>query len=272
MTTSTTTTVMPRHGIGGIGRSYSSGGTPCTLSLGVGLRKNKRGSRSMRLKLEVDEGIAVSLSENNGASHQGPGRGYDPTRQTGYRRFDVAVPQRPMHQHHAGGDDGDLQHFAGGKNGVALGVSAKHAAQHARGDGEIGRSKKYPRDADRRVSSESGEEFCAEIVRPSRVFEKDANDALDDQIRTVQQTPNDEGPGGAVPETAEKHNNDEINRGTDWSDLIAAERNVKVVAQKCGKRNVPASPEIGKTNGCVGKTEIILQMKAEAERGADRAN
>src|SRR5882762_7446291 len=126
MTTSTTTTVMPRHGIGGIGRSNSRGGPPCTLSLSVGLRKNKRGSRRMRLKLEVDEGIAISLSENDGASHQGPGSGYDPARQTCYRGFDVAVPQRPMHQHHAGSDDGDLQHFAGGKNGVALGVSTKH--------------------------------------------------------------------------------------------------------------------------------------------------
>src|SRR6266404_468899 len=136
MTTSTTTTVMPRHGIVGIGRSYSSGGPPCTLSLGVGLRKNKRGSRRMRLKLEVDEGIAVSLSENDRASHQSPGRGYDPAWQTRHRGFDVAVPQRPMQQHHAGGDDGDLQHFARGKDGVAVRVAAKHAAQHAGGDTE----------------------------------------------------------------------------------------------------------------------------------------
>src|SRR3984893_6633519 len=210
MTMSTTTTVMPRHGIGGIGRSYSSGGPPCTLSRGVGLRKNKRGSRRMRLKLEVDEGIAVSLSENDGASHQGPRRGYNPTRQTRHRSFDVAVAQRPMHQHHAGSDDGDLQHFAGRKNGVAVRVSAKHAPQHSRGDSEIGRSKKHPRDADRGIRSESGEEFCGEIVCPSRVFEKNTNDALDDQIRTVQQPPNDKGPGRAVPETAEKHDNNEV--------------------------------------------------------------
>src|ERR1700682_2241910 len=151
MTTRTTTTVMPRHGIGGIGRSNSRGGPPCTLSLSVGLRKNKRGSRRMRLKLEVDEGIAISLSENDGASHQGPGRGYDPARQTRYGGFDVAITQRPMQQHHAGGDDGDLQHFARGKNDVAVSVSAKHTAQHAGGDGEIGRAKKHPGEADRRI-------------------------------------------------------------------------------------------------------------------------
>src|SRR5438034_398778 len=50
-------------------RSSSSGGPPCTLSASFGLRKNKRGSRSMRLKLEVDEGIAGSLSENDGTRH-----------------------------------------------------------------------------------------------------------------------------------------------------------------------------------------------------------
>src|ERR1700731_1332152 len=127
MTTSTTTTVMPRHGIGGIGRSYSSGGPPCTLSLGVGLRKNKRGSRRMRLKLEVDEGIAVSLSENDGAGHQGPRRGHAPARQMRHGRFDVALAQRPMHQNHEERDNPDLQHFMGRKNGVAVRVSAKHA-------------------------------------------------------------------------------------------------------------------------------------------------
>ena len=55
------------------------------------------------------------------------------------------------------------------------------------------------------------------------------------------------------------------------TDLIAAERNIKVIAQECGKRDMPAPPEIGKPDGRVGKTEIIFQMKTEAERGADRA-
>src|ERR1700731_304723 len=119
MTTSTTTTVMPRHGIGGIGRSYSSGGPPCTLSLGVGGRKNKRGSRRMRLKLEVDEGIAASLSKNDGARHQGPGAGHGPARQARDRCLDVAIAEKRVHQDHAGSHDGHLQHLARGKNRVA---------------------------------------------------------------------------------------------------------------------------------------------------------
>src|SRR5439155_355804 len=107
-TTTTTTTAMPRHGICGIGRSYSSGGPPWTLSASVGGRKNKRGSRSMRLKLEVDEGITGSLCKNDGTRHQGPCRGYNPPWQTRYRGFDVDVAQRPMRKHHEKCYDADL--------------------------------------------------------------------------------------------------------------------------------------------------------------------
>src|SRR6185312_15415147 len=101
MTVIATITVMPRHGIGGIGRSNSKGGPPCTLSASVGCRKNKRGRRSLFLKLEVDEGITGSLCKNNGAGHQGPGRGDDPTREPSHRGFDVAVTEHPMHCNHA---------------------------------------------------------------------------------------------------------------------------------------------------------------------------
>src|SRR2546421_6407311 len=99
---------MPRHGICGIGRSNSSGGPPCTLSTSVGVRKNKRGSRSMRLKLEVDEGIAASLRENDGAGHQSPCRGYNPPRQARHRAFDVGLAPRPMRKPHEESYDADL--------------------------------------------------------------------------------------------------------------------------------------------------------------------
>src|SRR6266487_6222217 len=137
MTMSTTATVMPRQANCGIGRTYSSGGPPCTLSSCDGLRKNNRGRRSLRLKLEIDEGIAASLSQDDGAGHKGPCRCYNPARQTHHGRFDIAIAQRPMHENHASGDECDLQHFACSENSVAVRVPAKHAVQHSRGDGEI---------------------------------------------------------------------------------------------------------------------------------------
>src|SRR5712672_3474722 len=74
-----------------------------------------------------------------------------------------------------------------------------------------------------------------------------------------------------MPEAAQEHDNHKIDRGPRPSNPVTAEWNVKIVAQECGKRNVPAPPEIGKANGGVGKTEIILEMKTKAQSGADGA-
>src|SRR5438874_9981019 len=105
-----------------------------------------------------------------------------------------------MHENHAGGNERDLQHFTRGKNGVAVRVSAKHAAQHSGGDREIRCSEKYPRDADGDVSGEPAEESSREIVGPLFVLEQTANNPFDDKIRAVKQAPYDERPGCAVPE------------------------------------------------------------------------
>ena len=102
------------------------------------------------------------------------------------------------------------KHFAGRENGVAVGVSAKHPAQHSTGDGEIGRPKKNPGDADRGVSGEAGEKSSREIVSPCFVFEESANNPFDHEIGTMKQSPNDERPGRAVPETAQKHDDHQI--------------------------------------------------------------
>ena len=121
------------------------------------------------------------------------------------------------------------------------------------------------------VSRKSGRQFGRDIIRPRCVLKQNATDPFDNEITAVEQTPNHKSPGRAMPETAEEHDDDEIERGADGPDLIATERNVKVVAQESGKRNVPASPEIGEPDGGVGKTEIILEMKAETQSGADGA-
>src|SRR6266545_5088610 len=272
ITISTTATVMPRQANCGIGRTYSRGGPPCTLSTCVGLRKNNRGRRSLRLKLEIDEGIAASLSQDDGAGHEGPRPCYNPARQTHHGRFDVAIAQGPVHENHPGGDKGDLHHFTRRKNGVAVRMSTKHTAQHSRSDGEIGCSKKYPCDANRSVSGKPGKESSREMARPRFVLEQSANNPFDDEIGTVKQAPNDKCPGRAVPEAAEKHDEDQIRPGTHRMDLVAAKRNIEVIAQECGERDMPAPPEIGKPNRRVRKTEIIFQMKTQAQRGADSAS
>src|SRR5579864_596910 len=148
-------------------------------------------------------------------------------------------------------------------------MTAKHSGQHPAGDGEIGRAEKNPCDANRPVSCETGDNARNRTAGPGLVFEKNPDDSFDHKIGAVQQTPDHKGPGGAVPETTEKHDDHQIDRHSKGPDLIATQRDVKVIAQKSGKRNVPASPEIREADRGVRKTEVVLQMKTEGEGGAD---
>src|SRR6266705_5466612 len=115
-----------------------------------------------------------------------------------------------------------------------MGVPTEHAAQHSRRDGEIARAKKYPFDANRGISGEAGEYSPGQLIRPRSVLKKNANDALNDKIRAVEQAPHDERPCRAMPEAAQKHDDHQIHRGAKRPDLIAAERNVKVIPQEGG--------------------------------------
>ena len=72
--------------------------------------------------------------------------------------------------------DADLQHFARGKNGVAVRVPAKHSAEHARGDGEIRGAEKNPRDADRGVSDQTEQKLDRERFGPCFVSRRDARE------------------------------------------------------------------------------------------------
>src|SRR5438093_13447306 len=104
-----TTTAIPRQGAGGIGRSNSRGGPPWICSSREGLRKNKRGSRSRSLKLEIDERITVSLSENDRARHRGADRSDCPVRQTHYRGLKRVIAHPPMHRDQSGSHASNLQ-------------------------------------------------------------------------------------------------------------------------------------------------------------------
>src|SRR2546421_12945198 len=107
-----------------------------------------------------------------------------------------------MHQNHAGSDETDLQHLARGKNSVAVGVAAKHPAQHSHRDGEVRGAKKHPGNTDRGISSGPSQNSDGNVISPMLMLEQDTQHALDDEIGAVEQTPNHKGPGGAVPKAA----------------------------------------------------------------------
>src|ERR1044071_3189751 len=74
-----------------------------------------------------------------------------------------------------------------------------------------------------------------------------------------------------MPETSQKHNDDEVDRGSGPANAVPAQGNIKIIAQKGGKRDVPAPPEIRETDSRVRKTEVILEMKTEAKSRTNRA-
>ena len=93
---------------------------------------------------------------------------------------------------------------------------------------------------------------------------------IDAEIGAVQRAPDDEGPGGAVPEPAEQHGDHQIDVAQHPAAAVAAERDVEIVAQELRQRHVPAPPEIDDAGGLVGRVEIERQEDAEHQRYADR--
>src|SRR6266704_7026486 len=75
--------------------------------------------------------------------------------------------------------------------------------------------------------------------------------------RSVDGAPNDECPVRAVPESAQEHDQGKVQVGAARSFLVAAERDVEVVAQPGGKRNVPASPKVRDAFGEIGTGEVF---------------
>src|SRR5947207_8923977 len=98
-------------------------------------------------------------------------------------------------------------------------MTAEHSGQHAARDGEIGSAKEDPGDANGSVSCKPSQHPNDWRVRPRLLFKEEPANPLDNQIRTVQQTPDDKCPGGAVPEAADEHHDHEIERGAKWPDL-----------------------------------------------------
>src|SRR3954470_5097929 len=88
----------------------------------------------------------------------------------------------------------------------------------------------------------------------------------------MEQAPDDKRPGRAVPEAANEHHDHEVDHGAGRTEAVSAQRNVEVIAQESGERDVPPSPKIGEPNGRVGKAEVVLEVEPETERGADSAD
>src|SRR5580704_17205253 len=93
--------------------------------------------------------------------------------------------------------------------------------------------------------------------------------AFQHQENSVAKSPYHKGPARAVPQAAEQEHRDEVEVVARGRNAVAAERNIDVVAEPGGERDVPAPPEIADGLGSVGKLEIFDKLEAEHFSHAD---
>src|SRR5450631_1089454 len=85
----------------------------------------------------------------------------------------------------------------------------------------------------------------------------------------MQTTPNHERPLRAVPQTPEQHRGDEIGVGAQSPATIPTERDVQVVTQPRGKRDVPAPPKIYDVVRLIGRGKVRREAHPQERRGTD---
>ena len=85
----------------------------------------------------------------------------------------------------------------------------------------------------------------------------------------MQPSPDHEVPRGAVPEAAEHHDDEQVHVRANATLAVPAERDVQVVAQPRGERDVPAVPELGDGLREVGRVEILREHEPEHQTETD---
>ena len=148
-----------------------------------------------------------------------------------------------LRKHRAAGSGHPRQHAAGGRE--VLG-----AEEHPGGD-YGGEGQQSPREPFRRAP------------RPGGIPAQTAPGMVDHEVEPVEAAPGDEVPARAVPQPAEEHRHREVQLPSEGTATVAAQRNVKIVAQKAREAHVPSSPELDDVAGLVGGVEVEGQDDAE---------
>src|SRR5271166_2738542 len=86
----------------------------------------------------------------------------------------------------------------------------------------------------------------------------------------MNEAPDHERPLRSMPQPSKEHGNNEVAIGLPRPVAAPAERDVEVVAQPRGERDVPALPEVARRRRDVRLTKIEDQVEAEPLRDAAR--
>src|SRR5258708_7100689 len=91
---------------------------------------------------------------------------------------------------------------------------------------------------------------------------------FDRQTDSVNAAPDDKCPIGAMPESAKKHSEHEIEVGAHLPEAIATETDIQVVAKPAAKADVPPAPEVLEALRQVGLAEVDHEMETHELRTA----
>ena len=80
--------------------------------------------------------------------------------------------------------------------------------------------------------------------------------AFADQHNAVVETPHEKRPVGPVPHSAQHEHDQNVEPPSAGRDAISAERDVDIIAEPCGQRHVPASPELLQAGRVIRRPEV----------------
>ncbi len=133
------------------------------------------------------------------------------------------------------------------------------------------RAKEDPGDADEEERDRHGAHEPHATPRDEPAGPEAHDHSLGAKIKGMQAAPEHEAPIRAVPEASEQHGEAKIRVSARDAAAISAQRDIEIVAQPGGERDVPALPEVGESRRCVRVAKVIRQGEAEAHGDADRA-
>ncbi len=91
---------------------------------------------------------------------------------------------------------------------------------------------------------------------------KGLRDLSDDLKSAMEKTPDQKGPVGAVPESADKEYDHDVDVFPECSLSVTAQGNIEVIAEPGRQRNVPPMPEFTDAPGKIGLSEIVHETKS----------
>src|SRR5271165_266953 len=106
-----------------------------------------------------------------------------------------------------------------------------------------------------------GDDVCHETRHAVQQAEQEQ--PVEHQEQAIVRAPYDIGPCRAVPEAGGKEAYPKIDIDARRRDAIAAQRDVEILADPGGKRDVPAAPELGDAAGDVRHVEVLPQTETE---------